>query len=197
MDYYEKHTYRDRRGIAISYGASAAIREGRVANFTDQAPRVSRFSSRGPDIIDNQMNPADVLKPDILSPGQQIWGAWSPASMLDPILSGNNFALLSGTSMATPHVAGIAALLKQFHPSWTPSMIASAMSTTAIKHDNKGLPIMSYGPEPYSLYPSTPFDYGAGFINPSAVLDPGLVLSAGKITIPNNIFISRTNWSLI
>ncbi|XP_038987987.1 subtilisin-like protease SBT2.4 [Phoenix dactylifera] len=178
-EYYEKHTYRDSRGAVISYSGSAAIGEGRVAAFTDPAPIVARFSSRGPDIIDNKMNPADVLKPDILAPGQQIWAAWSPTSALDPILSGNHFALLSGTSMATPHIAGVAALVKQTHPSWTPSMIASAMSTTAKKHDDRGQPIMAQGPELYSLYPSTPFDHGAGFINPSAALDPGLVFSSG------------------
>ncbi|KAG1359011.1 Subtilisin-like protease SBT2.4 [Cocos nucifera] len=178
-EYYEKHTYRDSRGAVISYGGSAAIREGRLAAFTDPAPIVARFSSRGPDIIDDRMNPADVLKPDILAPGQQIWAAWSPTSALDPILSGNHFALLSGTSMATPHVAGVAALIKQAHPSWTPSMIASAISTTAKKHDDRGQPIMSQGPELYFLYPSTPFDHGAGFINPSAALDPGLIFLSG------------------
>ncbi|WOL09895.1 subtilisin-like protease SBT2.4 [Canna indica] len=178
MAYYEKHTCRNNRGEAISYSATAAIVEGRVATFSDHAPVVSRFSSRGPDIIDSERNPADVLKPDIVAPGEQIWAAWSSVSVSDPILSGNSFALISGTSMATPHVAGVAALIKQWHPSWTPSMIASSISTTATRHDHSGLAIMSQGQGLYSLRPSTPFDHGAGVVNPSAALDPGLVFSA-------------------
>ena len=49
---------------------------------------MSRFSSRGPDFIDKSRKPVDVLKPDILAPGHQVWAAWSPISILDPILSG-------------------------------------------------------------------------------------------------------------
>lgn len=71
------------------FNARAAIGDGRVASFGSQAPIVSRFSSRGPDFIDINRNPADVLKPDILAPGHEIWAAWSPMSALDPILSGN------------------------------------------------------------------------------------------------------------
>lgn len=93
---------------------------------------------------------------------------------------GYNFALLSGTSMATPHISGIAALLKQHNPSWTPAMIASAMLTTATKHDNQGEAIMAEGSDLYSLYPSTPFDCGAGLVNPTLAIDPGLVFPSGN-----------------
>ncbi|XP_057497496.1 subtilisin-like protease SBT2.4 [Actinidia eriantha] len=177
--YYKEWTCRDKRGFVTSYGGRAAIGEGRVASYMGRAPIVSKFSSRGPDFIDYDRNPTDVLKPDILAPGHQIWAAWSPMSVLDPILFGNSFALLSGTSTATPHIAGIAALIKQNNPSWTPATIASAMSTTANKYDNNGEPIMAEGSELYSLYPSTPFDFGAGLVNPSHALDPGLVFSSG------------------
>ncbi|KAJ3679931.1 hypothetical protein LUZ60_016209 [Juncus effusus] len=178
--YYDNHTLRDDKGNVTTFGASVAIKEGRTAKFSKSALSVARYSSRGPDIINNQLTPADVLKPDILAPGDQIWAAWSPLSVTNPILSGRNFALLSGTSMAAPHVAGIAALIKQYHPSWTPAMIASALSTTARKHDRLGQPIMSHGPELYKLYNSTPFDYGSGLINPSGALDPGLVFPSGN-----------------
>ncbi|OMO76899.1 hypothetical protein CCACVL1_15358 [Corchorus capsularis] len=174
--YYEQQTLRDARGFVRQFNARAAIGDGRVASFGAQSPIVSRFSSRGPDFIDINRNPADVLKPDILAPGHEIWAAWSPRSVLDPILNGYNFALLSGTSMATPHIAGIAALIKQKNPSWTPSMIASAISTTATKFSNNGDIIMAEGFEVGSLYPSTHFDSGAGFVNPSRAMDPGLVL---------------------
>ncbi|XVF26096.1 hypothetical protein REPUB_Repub13aG0270400 [Reevesia pubescens] len=101
-------------------------------------------------------------------------------SVLDPILTGYNFALLSGTSMAAPHVAGIAALIKQKYPSWTPSMIASAISTTATKLDNNEGLIMAEGFDVGSLYSSTYFDLGAGFVSPNHAMDPSLVLSSAK-----------------
>lgn len=75
--------------MALAYSGRAAIEEGRTATFNGRTPVVSRFSSRGPDYIDQNRNPADVLKPDILAPGHQIWGAWSPMSVLDPILAGD------------------------------------------------------------------------------------------------------------
>lgn len=102
---------------------------------------------------------------------------------------GNNFALLSGTSMATPHVAGIAALIKQYNPSWTPSVIASAMSTTATKYDKNGEPIMAEGSDLYSLHPSTPFDFGAGLITATRAINPGLVFSSGNFISKHNILL--------
>ncbi|KAK7262127.1 hypothetical protein RJT34_29687 [Clitoria ternatea] len=176
LQYYEEQTKRDKRGTATEFGAVAAVGEGRVASFKGRSPVVSRFSSRGPDIIDINKTLADVLKPDILAPGHQIWAAWSPISALEPTLKGYDFALLSGTSMATPHVAGIAALIKQYNPLWTPSMIASAISTTSSKYDNFGENIMAEGFEIKGLLPSTPFEYGAGLVNPNCAIDPGLVL---------------------
>ncbi|GAB4826540.1 hypothetical protein Ancab_033434 [Ancistrocladus abbreviatus] len=182
--YYERQTLRNKQGCVMRFGGTASIGEGRVASFKERAPIVSRFSSRGPDIIDSNKNPTDVLKPDIVAPGHQIWAAWSPPSVLDPVLEGNNFALLSGTSMATPHVAGIAALIKQLNPSWNPSMIASAMSTTAMKCDKYGETILAEGYEPATFTSSTPFDFGAGLVNPTRALDPGLVFSPGNFQAP-------------
>lgn len=88
--YYEQQTYRDQRGFAVRFGGRAAIWEGRISSLAGRAPIVSRFSSRGPDFIDKSRKPVDVLKPDILAPGHQVWAAWSPLSILDPILSGIN-----------------------------------------------------------------------------------------------------------
>ncbi|GJT56687.1 subtilisin-like protease SBT2.4 [Tanacetum coccineum] len=87
--------------------------------------------------------------------------------------------MMSGTSMAAPHVAGVAALIKQRNPSWSPSMIASAMATTAFTYDNGGEPIMAHSQDIYSLNRSTPFDHGAGLVNPTRAIDPGLVFISG------------------
>ncbi|XP_023742898.2 subtilisin-like protease SBT2.4 [Lactuca sativa] len=179
MDYYEKKTERNNKGVAIAYHGRAAIGEGRFAKYNTKAPIVSRSSSRGPNFIDIKRNPIDLLKPDILAPGHSIWAAWSPMSVKTPILEGCNFGLISGTSMATPHIAGVAALIKQRHPSWSPSMIASAMATTATTYDNRGEPIMAQGRELYKLHRSTPFDHGAGLVSATNALDPGLVFTSG------------------
>ena len=80
--------------MATQFGARARIDEGRNSIFAGQAPVVSRFSSRGPAFIDANRSPLDVLKPDILAPGHQIWGAWSLPSAFDPILTGSNFTSL-------------------------------------------------------------------------------------------------------
>lgn len=73
------------------FGARGRIDEGRKSVFAGKAPVVSRFSSRGPAFIDANRNLLDVLKPDILAPGHQIWGAWSLPSAFDPILTGYYF----------------------------------------------------------------------------------------------------------
>lgn len=75
-------------GTVTKFGARAAIGEGQAAEYNRRAPVVSRFSSRGPDLIDARKNPLDVLKPDILAPGHQVWAAWSPVSVSEPLLRG-------------------------------------------------------------------------------------------------------------
>ena len=79
---------------------------------------IASFSSRGPGLPPVE----DVMKPDMIAPGVQIFGAWD---------LGNSNVFSSGTSFASPHVAGAAALLKSIHPDWTPAMINSALLTTA------------------------------------------------------------------
>lgn len=91
--------------------------------------------------------------------------------------------MMSGTSMAAPHVAGLAALIKQKFPSFSPSAIASALSTTASLYDKNGGPIMAqraYAKPDENQSPATPFDMGSGFVNATASLDPGLIFDAGK-----------------
>nr|GFA65385.1 subtilisin-like protease SBT2.4 [Tanacetum cinerariifolium] len=98
LDYYEKQTERDSNGVVTAFRGRVAIGEGRLGNYNLKAPIVSRFSSRGPNFMDIKRNPTDLLKPDILAPGHQIWAAWSPMSVKLPILSGQSFGLMSGTN---------------------------------------------------------------------------------------------------
>ncbi len=124
---------------------------------SDAGNVMATFSARGPAAV------ADVLKPDVTAPGVNILAGFTPdAANATP---GENFAFLSGTSMSTPHVAGVAALLRQARPQWTPAAIKSALMTSA-RQDVAA----SAG-----LADASPFDFGAGHIDPNAALNPGLV----------------------
>ena len=104
------------------------------------------------------------------------------ADVLQSLL-GENFAMISGTSMAAPHIAGLAALIKQKFPKFSPSAIASAFSTTATLYDKQGGPIKAqraYSNPDASQSPATPFDMGSGFVNATAALDPGLIFDSSK-----------------
>ena len=147
------------RAYAQTTGAKATISAG--VQIVAEASEIAGFSSRGPALAGE----GDLLKPDIMAPGVDVIAAISPYSA-----GGENFAAYSGTSMSSPHMAGLAALMKQAHPSWSPAAIKSAFMTTATQQTNKGNPIAGDA-----------FGYGAGFVQPNAAVDPGLVYDAGFI----------------
>jgi len=125
---------------------------------TDDTGNVmASFSARGPAPV------PDILKPDVTAPGINILAGFTPDAA--NAASGENFAFLSGTSMSTPHVAGVAALLLQAHPEWTPALIRSALMTSA-RQD-----VLATA----GLGDASPFDFGAGHIAPNDASDPGLV----------------------
>ncbi|KAK7318983.1 hypothetical protein RJT34_03692 [Clitoria ternatea] len=128
------------------------------------SPRVASFSARGP----SSMSPT-VLKPDIAAPGVDILAAFPPKGTTKRI---NQFAFLSGTSMSCPHVAGIAALIKSKHPTWSPAAIRSALVTTASQTGTDGSTISEEGSTHKA---ADPFDIGGGHVNPIKAMDPGLI----------------------
>lgn len=139
------------------------------------APTVASFSSRGP----NRAVPA-ILKPDLLAPGVNILGSWtgaiSPSNFVFDIQR-LEFNIMSGTSMACPHVSGVAALIKAAHPKWGPSEIKSALMTTASSCTNT-YPTTPIRDE-FSNHAASPFDIGSGHIRPDHAVDPGLVYDMG------------------
>ncbi|KAF8034012.1 hypothetical protein BT93_C0326 [Corymbia citriodora subsp. variegata] len=133
------------------------------------APVVTNFSSRGP-----YYQSAQILKPDVIAPGFNILASWtdyvSPTE-LDIDKRKVQFNIISGTSMACPHVSGVVALFKAAHPKWSISAIKSALMTTAYVHDNTRKPISDEA----NGGPASPFALGAGHIQPRKALSPGLI----------------------
>lgn len=182
VDYYNISTTRDWTGRVKSFKGTGTIGDGLMPILHKSAPQVALFSARGPNVKDFSFQDADLLKPDILAPGSLIWAAWSPNGTDDANFVGEGFALISGTSMAAPHIAGIAALVMQKHPHWSPAAIKSALMTTSTKLDRAGRPLQAQQyseTEAMKLVKATPFDYGSGHVNPRAALDPGLIFDAG------------------
>jgi subtilisin family serine protease len=109
------------RAFMALHGGRTTVRIGRspLELETGRSGVITSFSSAGPTAFGHD------LKPDISAPGGQILSATLPNT------SAVRFAVFDGTSMATPHVAGSAALLLQLHHSWTPEQIKSALVSTA------------------------------------------------------------------
>jgi subtilisin family serine protease len=154
-------------GLAIkAYIAGAATPTGSIAQstivFNAVAPITNSGSSRGPLLAGN----GDVLKPDLIAPGTDILAAVAP-----PGNSGRDFDLYSGTSMSSPHVAGLAALFKERYPNWSPMAIKSALMTTAYD-------ILDGGTPAPNTNPVLIFRQGAGHVQPAKAFEPGLVYDA-------------------
>ncbi|KAI9102996.1 hypothetical protein K1719_023435 [Acacia pycnantha] len=134
-----------------------------------RAPMVASFSARGP----NPESP-EILKPDVIAPGLNILAAWPDKVGPSGVASDTRkteFNILSGTSMACPHVSGLAALLKAAHPDWSPAAIRSALMTTAYTVDNRGNTMLDES----TGNVSSVFDYGSGHVHPEKAMDPGLI----------------------
>ena len=154
---------------AAGSAAKATLTAGRAA--PTQGSVMADFSSRG----ENPVAP-DVIKPDVTAPGVNILAGQTPFT--NSGAPGQLFQSISGTSMSSPHVAGLFALMRQAHPEWTAAMAKSAIMTTARQDVTKE----------DGVTPADPFDMGAGHIDPSgrptakgSVFSPGLVYDAGLV----------------
>ncbi|KAB2082362.1 hypothetical protein ES319_A05G192800v1 [Gossypium barbadense] len=141
------------------------------------APTIAYFSSGGPSTI-----PKNILKPDIAAPGVNILAAWIGNDTVQT-LKGKDpplYNVFSGTSMACPHVSGIAAAVKSRNPTWSPSAIRSAIMTTAVQTNNMKAPITTE-----KGTAATPYDFGAGEVITTGPLQPGLVYETTAIDYLN------------
>lgn len=122
------------------------------ASFSDSFGDIMAVSSgRGP--------VGNLLKPDVAAPGASVLAAYVP--------NADSYRQIGGTSMASPHVAGAAALLRAIHPSWSPLEIKSALMTTGRV---EGVRQSDASTE------ANPYDIGGGRINVDRAVSVGLVL---------------------
>ncbi len=133
------------QSATIEAGTQAVI----DAAFADQ---MASSSSRGPNI-----KAPGVMKPNVVAPGSAILGAFVPDA--------DSVNFLSGTSMASPHVAGAAALLRSIHPNWRVDALFSALQTTAV------IDSVTTGGDPATVH-----DRGAGRIRVDQAARVGLYL---------------------
>jgi subtilisin family serine protease len=154
------------------HGAAARVQIDPRTGVIDQTPDVlALFSSRGPTFNHS-------LKPDVVAPGVNILSSGFASG--EGAQQHLGFGLVSGTSMATPHVAGAAALLKQIHSGWSPADIKSALMSTAVADVWLDLE---------RTEPAGVLQRGAGRIAVDRAANPGLLfdrpaLSFGTIVAP-------------
>ncbi|CAM5505240.1 hypothetical protein SALBM311S_05412 [Streptomyces alboniger] len=121
------HALRDRLGQRLreqTVGTPGIADSALTVGAVDKSDKLASFSSRGPRRGDY------AVKPEITAPGASITAARASGTTMGTPLD-DNYTAASGTSMATPHVAGAAALVAQAHPDWTGEQIKQALASTA------------------------------------------------------------------
>ncbi len=92
---------------------------------------IAPFSSRGPSIGNFGVTPTNVVKPEMVAIGTNVYTATQKLDPTGDTYNASGYAGVSGTSYAVPMVAGAVALVKQLHPTWTPAQLKSAVVNTA------------------------------------------------------------------
>jgi len=148
----------------VTNGDASVLEMDMVGFFVGNTPDVlADFSSRGPGV-------GNVLKPDIAAPGVNILAQGYGAGSGEARHLG--FGQVSGTSMASPHVAGSATLLRQIHPDWSNAYIKSALMSTS-KYMGVWVSDGSH---------AQPLDMGAGRLDLTNAADPGVILDPPSLS---------------
>ncbi|WP_048150637.1 S8 family serine peptidase [Thermococcus sp. AM4] len=169
----------DKYTIGSPAAASKVITVGAV----DKYDTITDFSSRGP-TADGR------LKPEVVAPGNWIIAARASGTQLTDVTIGDYYVAAPGTSMATPHVAGISALILQAHPNWTPDQVKKALIETAdiVKPDE--IADIAYGAGRVNAYKAAHYDSYAKLTFTGYVADKGT--ETHEFTISGASFVTAT-----
>lgn len=126
---------------------------------------INASSSRGP----NSRYP-ELMVPHIAAPGTDVYAAYADEQPFHASPAPSDYTFLTGTSMASPHIAGVAALITQVHPEWTPSEIQSAMMLTANSAMKKEDGITA----------ADIWDMGSGMVRADLAVESGLIMNVTK-----------------
>ncbi|WP_456368506.1 S8 family serine peptidase [Thermococcus sp.] len=164
-------------------GSPAAASKVITVGAVDKNDVITDFSSRGP-TADNR------LKPEVVAPGNWIIAARASGTKLTDVTIGDYYVAAPGTSMATPHVAGISALILQAHPNWTPDQVKRALIETAdiVKPDE--IADIAYGAGRVNAYKASHYDSYAKLTFTGYVADKGT--ESHQFTISGASFVTAT-----
>ena len=110
-------------------GAPGAAAAALTVGSVDKSEQLASTSSKGPRVGDH------AIKPDVTAPGVSITAAKAEGTALGPVV-GEHYTTISGTSMAAPHVAAAAAMLRQAYPELSAAEVKALLATTAVPHPN-------------------------------------------------------------
>jgi subtilisin family serine protease len=144
---------------ASTVGSPASADTALAVGAVDRKDKLADFSSRGPRVGD------DAVKPEITAPGVDIVAAKAAKDVIGDPATVKGYTTLSGTSMATPHVAGAAAILTQQHPDWSPAQRKTALMGSAKRTKGAGV-----------------FDQGAGRVDLTRAIKQTVVVESGSVS---------------
>ncbi|XBI34830.1 hypothetical protein VPH35_120584 [Triticum aestivum] len=160
----------DMPGLKLSYTAGKTLEQ-----YVSATPYlIAAFGFTCDTVTGSIRFTPEIIKPDLIAPGVNILATWNqkPVEGTDQQFP---FNIISGTSMAYPHAAGVAVLINKQHGDWTPAMVRSVLMTTATMLDNKNLPIVDSGNDMEAM----PLVSGSGMVHPTLAMDPSLLYDAG------------------
>ncbi|WP_299492479.1 S8 family serine peptidase [uncultured Shewanella sp.] len=152
-----------RTWLATGSDHTASISGTSIVRDESLARIAADFTSRG----SNKSVP-DIIVPSIAAPGVSIYAAYADeqSDKFKESPNPSDYSFLSGTSMASPHIAGALTLIAKLHPDWSPAEVQSALMLTADQNTYKE----------DGVTPSDFFDMGAGYANISAAAQTGLIM---------------------
>ncbi|MEU4780006.1 S8 family serine peptidase [Micromonospora sp. NPDC023633] len=147
----------DGRNGASTLGSPGTADAALTVGAVDDADDIADFSSRGPRVGDG------AIKPEITAPGVAVVAARAAGTEMGTVVD-QHYTSASGTSMATPHVAGAAAILAQQHPDWTAERLKAHLVSTSQAHTSD--PVFSQGAGRVDVSQAVQQDvFGNGVVN--------------------------------